>query len=861
MKIRNIELVNYVGIYNGTGKKRFSYCFSDDPIVVIKGSNGSGKSTLLRALNPFPDESRDIIPGEDGAKYITYIKDGSEINICIKYVYNSKLGMYKKSMYIVVDGNDINPSGNVTKGREYIMDIFGIDSQFLYLTQMSSEDRGLADKKPADRKRFINSILDNLEAYNGFYKILSKKSSVYNTLLKSITDKIDRINSNISYADFDQNIKETLMRIDNFNKEYNDTTGRIAILKDKMISLSSMKEKIETLNDRRYALDKKTQIISKDIADLEDSFPAGYMRYSEEELLKEKDKIYEKWVNVNESLKFSMSAIKDTNEAILKDQAYIDQFNAEGDIEELLVSTERKVNDYKCYMNTIKNSLNETQKKYFNYSIPDTMYSSMIFNDNFKAMVNLINFPSELLKSKLSIDIDTELNKAKMDFAKIDDSFKDVSYRYNLISKIRQENKSAIPKDCNNKKCPFYSLSNFETINALSDLYKNLSITYDKEINHLDELENIKKIQEFYCKAVKAILNNKVLVDILDKYYNIKIENELDNNPWFMEKLSGILADINTAKEQYTMYSRYENEYYKAKSSYESIKSKASELPRIKNRLKDYKEKLAELKANSTKYSKEKESLEKENANISISISSLKTLNEKFNELDKLKEEDKKLSEEEKEVDSYKSQIEMCKKDISILEGNNNETRRILNDLNDRLNYLRNSKRLLDEYNREYDELSKWYDKVETVKKYTSPTTGIQTVYMKAFMNNVIVTANHLLELLFDGRFYLSEFVINENEFRIPCYGNGIVNDDITSMSTSQICMLGMVISFAILYNSSRTYNIIKLDEIDGGLDTKNRTGFINVLTRLTELINCEQCFIISHNEEFSTINYVNMND
>ena len=43
------------------------------------------------------------------------------------------------------------------------------------------------------------------------------------------------------------------------------------------------------------------------------------------------------------------------------------------------------------------------------------------------------------------------------------------------------------------------------------------------------------------------------------------------------------------------------------------------------------------------------------------------------------------------------------------------------------------------------------------------------------------------------------------------------------------------------------------LDEIDGGLDTVNRGLFINLLDKLMNMLRCEQCFIVSHNDELNT--------
>ena len=72
-------------------------------------------------------------------------------------------------------------------------------------------------------------------------------------------------------------------------------------------------------------------------------------------------------------------------------------------------------------------------------------------------------------------------------------------------------------------------------------------------------------------------------------------------------------------------------------------------------------------------------------------------------------------------------------------------------------------------------------------------------------------------------------------------------------MSTAQKCMISMILSFSILNQSSTKYNIISLDELDGGLDTMNRGFFIELLDKLMSMLQCEQCFIISHNNELNT--------
>ena len=165
------------------------------------------------------------------------------------------------------------------------------------------------------------------------------------------------------------------------------------------------------------------------------------------------------------------------------------------------------------------------------------------------------------------------------------------------------------------------------------------------------------------------------------------------------------------------------------------------------------------------------------------------------------------------------------------------------------------SVQMMKDYLTEKEELQANYDFIETIKYYSSPTTGIQLVFMELYMGKIIALANELLSLLFNGQFKIQPFVINESEFRIPCLGNGYLNDDISSMSSSQIGMISMILSFALLHHSSSKYNIIKLDEIDGPLDYNNRMYFTEVLNSIMDIMGTEQCIMISHNSELQIDN------
>ena len=860
MRILSIDLTNYVGIYNGTGKTEIRFDFSDAPIISIRGRNGSGKSTVLRALNPFPDDNREIIQGKDGRKRIAYFKDGREIIIDIIYKYNPKNGSYTRSMYIVDDGKDLNPTGNVSSAKEFIMDLFGIDNQFLYLTEISSEDRGLADKRPSERKRFISSLLDNLEAYNGFYKILSKKSSVYNTLIKSITSKMDRITAMVGDMGFDGTINRIQHDLDFQTKSYEDRLKKIGSLRSSIDKMDEIDGRLKEANAALGAIMKEIDIIlNADILEYKNN--PERRNLTEEDIKKDKEQTYQEFVKVSESLKIYTSNIRDINELLMKDKAYLDQFSIDANIEDTLNGYLKNIAHLEEMMHSITGSLTPVQKKYFGNKIPDARLLYQKLCDLLSEMKLYITFPSADLALKLSVNVEGERDSIAEKYDKAEKKLKDVESKYTLIKNIKKSNplaSSIIPKECTNRSCPFYALSNDEDINKISEEYGNISYLLDKYKEALEELDKLFKVQYYWHQICLSMSNSPECTQLLYESYGVFF-GDLNNNPWYIETIIKYLKDICDTKSQYDMYSEYEKEYYKAKNSYEALMAKSSSYPLVKSRVEAYTEKLEDYKSKVQKLSKRKEELIIRNIKLDEMQVKLDAYNKTMEKKEALIAKGNELAEKVASIEKEKEALQNDKDKYDDLQSKIRFQKSLIDELNTSLNSVLHDKKLMIEYQREYDNLVKWYDKIETVKHYTSPTTGIQTMYMKAFMNNVIITANHLLECLFDGRFYLTEFIINENEFRIPCYGNGIVNDDISSMSTSQVCMLGMVISFAILYNSSRVYNIVKLDEIDGGLDTTNRSGFANVLMRLIDIMNCEQCFIISHNEEFTDVDYITM--
>ena len=90
----------------------------------------------------------------------------------------------------------------------------------------------------------------------------------------------------------------------------------------------------------------------------------------------------------------------------------------------------------------------------------------------------------------------------------------------------------------------------------------------------------------------------------------------------------------------------------------------------------------------------------------------------------------------------------------------------------------------------------------------------------------------------------------------IPCIDdNGNIRPDISLMSDSQLSEISMIISFVLLHKASDKYNIIRLDEVDDNLDNRNRLQFTILINRIMDILNFDQCVLISHNNEIDLSN------
>lgn len=876
MRFVHLRLKGYVRIFNGMGLDEINIDFSKcrNRIVRINGENGAGKSTIEDALSFFPEspsEIRDNIPGE---KYISVYIDNDLYEACFTYPITNggKRGQTKASFK--KNGFELNPNGNISSYKEIIETEFNMDPNFISLSYLSSMNRGLADKTPAERKKCISSSLASLDTYNSINKTLTKRANVFKSHINTLSTKISSIGD----------------------------------LSSVEVQLKGIEDRIQNLESIRLGIEKQ---ISKQEANIE--------------LLDPGAKIQETYNGIVVEIKSINSTIESINSELEKLYTEFPILNGLEilpnikNMEELITENKTLINElqYKISMNNEEiTSLEKEHDEYVSKKI------------NLESESNILMIRSSLNEYESLVSKQEEMF-SKMNVINFHITEEEVIKVFDILEKIHIgiDNLRAnyfhddIVAVCNN--WGYYTLSNLQLVieqkaqkeEAITDLKNGIQYYTDckRKVDLLkNRPENCVDSKCFFIQeSLKAIEeepeeNLKNLEDSLkmEEIALLEIEKELEQMKSAIstkEQIEIILNYINSNKVELSKFSttskliklevfldclgkgyqfdeiRESNIYMQYIGIIKNYETNVSTLQKLR---KDYE-----------KYSSKEEMLELLESNISRieeKVNSLTNNNEVLNKQIALKEDiiDKSTSrlnlfnkvlelemsldvEKQKKTDlSIKfsnikdsiKEIDICSKNIVNL---NSQLQNLMNELNpikeerERIKY---NLTLLQDYTFEYEEYKKKYDVINFLKDCSSPSKdSIQTIYMKIYMSKTLNLANDLLKLFFDGGIYLTKYEISENEFSIPCVIDGLPRNDISSGSNAQTSVMSMILSFVLMIQASEKYNVIRLDEIDGSLDKYNRPVFVNTLERLMDVLNIEQVIIISHSTELDSIGVDNI--
>ena len=868
MRYLNITLINYIGIYNGMGINEISIDFTKcrSNKILISGVNGAGKSTLMKAINLFPDSNSDFIPDKEARKIIDVIDEGMIYRIQYIHPYKNSRSTTKAYIAKYIDGEfvEMNPNGNVTSCKDILMEEFNIDGNFLEISSLSSDNRGLVDEKPFNRKKIVSAILPNLSTYSTIYKTISKKMIGFKAIMQDIKGKIDSLGNPIELEAELANTSTIVSNID---------TERVNIISTLGSLRSKINELVDILSSNNYDdIVRELEDVSSFVRSCQNSIKRKIQDYGISDISKLSEFITSLDAKIVESEINKQNAIRD-NQKLLSDREH--EFSQ---LQEKQTKLQSLQSEY-----SYEDVLQEREKLIETISKCEEVFNKMrllnieqITSSEFEyAMESLIELKNMAFNivSECGIDILRRVVSGQEPIYNIDDVrsqiinleeeqhqlSSDISLYKTMRGSISDLDKR--PKDCTISSCPFIEsyldIDNKYPKQVLDDMvekYNMNSITLSSLRETLGDLEQYDIAKRYLSNLSKELHSRMKFISklpirkdfestFIDRLLNGDVFKDIDDMYSWVDQ-ANLIEIYKKAKEQYIVY---DAQYQVYKSKETIIESLIIDVKNLSDKLDKMDE---ELDINSNLIRELNASLEHDRS-MRQKASSLLTDIEK--DLNPSLEKMNQLQEKKDSFDSVNVKLKQLNSDVA-----QNQSRLILldeqfNEVSEKKESIRRAIALIKDYRNQLQLYKENYGLLEKIKYYSAPTTGISTVYIEIYMNNILNNANALLCTLFDGEFILQPFIIDENEFKIPCVGSGLPHDDVSSMSSAQRSMISTIIQASMLMASQSKYNILKLDEIDGALDSSNRSSFSNIIDRFMTMLNCEQIFIISHNSELDT--------
>lgn len=879
MKLLHAKIKGLIGLKRGSDLDVIDIDFTKckNKLVLIVGGNGAGKTTLKDALSPLPDPQSMYIQGVEGYKELEYSCNNIIYRIFIQYPVNRNGERTTTKAYIdkIINNSitELNPNGNVTSYKEVLYTEFKLDSNFMALTSLSIEDKGIVGKTPAERKKYVGGIISSIEVYNNIYKSLNKRSSIFRSMINTLVSKIDTIGNQ-------ENIEASLMNMNNRIKKLSNE--RDALIKQ----AASAESVIQTIDPNNQMQQQYTEL-SNQLASIKTQIDTIKMFISKYNV--------DPYKNIIKDLKSCSEYCETTKDYVLiaknkieveKDRLQTMLKQKEEDAKTIAIKT-NKINSLRSQYNfeelfreikIVKDRIENFKEILSKIGLSE---NNLLTKDELVSGLNILKSIKEQIDTVRSFEYDDNINTACSYINKVNELDKIILERRSFIDKYKEKclNHSITIKKCN------------EDLDRLQELEKRpyeCDITTCPFIEELIKLQNTDPADTMEREQHQMVLDRKSLdlaaseeryySKIKDTVYSIKtILNMIESNKLIIDKLphgntftdtSNFLKALKSGNtfnfiNEIYQYIDYANAFEQYSIDKERVVKLDSEYEIYKNRkdiIDEISSELEELNKGMSNIVEEIESKNKVIHDMEVSLSMQQStlqivtnVKSKYEELENLTTQYVTIENDIKAISANMKAIEQAIQDANTINSSiltiDNELKPIKED-RDSMKY---SLDRLKEYEDELAQYRAKFEKIETIKKYSTPTKdGIQNLFIDVYMGQTIAMANDLLSMFFNGKLKLGKYVIGENEFRIPCTSaeSNLQNDDISSCSGGERSIISLILSGALLQQSSTLYNIFRLDEIDGTLDQMNRSMFITAIFLIIEILNIETCIMISHSSE-----------
>lgn len=859
MKIEYLLLENFIYLQSGLKKTKIELDLSKSkhPINVFIGGIGSCKTFILSHLQPFAtmgsldirNQDDQIIEGKDGLKIINYRVNDTYYEIRHEYIWVERSGTHTTKSYIYKDGEDLNPTGNVSSFKYVITSEFGLDQSFLRLIRIGANVTGLLELSTTERKTFVASMLESANAMLALNKKLKDELRTCTTSISVISNKLAQLEAS-KIEEYDERLTDISVEISNIESEIkereasiNKHNAEIALIAPEgfeylqyMIGeyindievLRNIREEIET-KLKSLADEKDIPTLAKRIGALEadiENMKVNRMKASSD---------HEEYVMQINALNAKIALIQ--NNSHLKELQK--RYNILKEEAQELWST---IDGFECsYTDSfLKNFINELHE--IDIMISDiTQYSIESIRKVYHSDSSIIKWANE--KGEMLTGRKINLGKRITNLT--------------FSSKYVKETVMYTPPFCPTANCPFkrthpYTLSLGKNEMDINEEVKQIQ----DQINDIDrELYIYAEYPALYNK-ISSLRNRfdsavKVLKDIncLVEGNLLTILTRLDKQIWYdYDGIIDVQEKCIRKNQYFDIMERLrviEDELRQYNSNdLSNLTTKVDEIERLRSQCFDIIEE-ADSRIRESKV--ELEELYVRYQNMMDKALDEKKLQDIIHELDIKSKELENLAKNADKIAPYELVNREHQIKIISLSNQRNELLEERNKLAVKISEIKHGLAEIDEIMIDQKYLS-------YMVSATSSKEGIPLELVNDFVKGCKDIVNDLTFDIFEDDIQLEEFQIDEKEFYVPYSIDGKYIKDVTKASQGQRSLFSIAIAFAFSQNLQIPYNIPLCDEPDAPLHKTEHMKFLSLLLRHMKANNSIQLFLITHNSALENI-------
>lgn len=883
VNLLRIKLVNFVGVYLGIGVKELEIdrSKSNNNIILLLGDNGSGKTSLLSEMTPFPlehfgprNKSR-ILKDENGKqllgiKELDYLVDGVVL-YKIKIVYDP---VKSTKCFIVkhIDGKeiDLNPNGNVESYLEVIEHELHIKKNYTNVGYLcgSGNSKNFISMSPTERNSYISEWMPEIAEFLDAFKLSSKVLSKF----KKDIDNYNKQIGNMSSINYELELNFMNTNIENINKQLKEIESKIVQLNTYQDQIQPNVKEMKYISDcitdfKKYTENhkKKYDILQEKYKSLSEIDLDCNIEEKTHELENNLKTLHDKLTHVEETIAILTSEIS-SNISLLNNDEKLNDMDL-NNIHETIFRNEE-------LLKSIDSSIEEYEEKYPNenlneYNVNYNKYTEFLqkLDAQFLYLNNLISLDSIKDMSGLEESISNKEKRLQTVIEMYTKTFENLTFINNEIYKYEHGNLDTEilmkrPDFCKNHSCGIVEelMKYLNPKDNLKELYER-SRTSTEEVNKLkEERESIerslieyKKGFTYYKEIINYLYNNNELVSSMPE---ILIEFFTKEPVMIYIKMNEIKMVMNDLYE-YSTVIRKKEELLKSINDLNQLKTLVTNNEKIQAKLNDLNTKYEDSMRNKNNLMDYIEDLMKK-------LDTYRNSQEIFRQRDKEFDEYNKVSENLKK---WKNVLHIWNRSTYIYNSNKNyidntllpkktELENELLNLNkkrDEMTTFFISKRQIEKMRNEIQEK---FNRVNILNKIWSPKVGYPSWKIEKFLNDLTIKTNEDMNSMWGSDLKIKEFKLDATDFSIVMEKDGVEIKDASLCSQGERETINAAISFSIIESNieNNGYDVLRLDEVDGPLDEKRRMGFIDMIQKRVDEMNCNSCFIITHNGEFEDI-------